>query len=230
MHVSGQGQAAHQRESAEAIDHVVDIKSVARTQLLPHPRQRSIERVSQPVQCQADNHSEQRKPVPRSQHITAPAPICAVNPSTVRWSGPIHRGVRAASHSSARFSCAATQLSCTRRISGNGCACFISSSDARVHLLTKLCHRSENRGLRKRLTVLASSLAQLTCARSEVTLPRIMFWRQCTGDQTLSQSTSTGKSFIPQTCYSGRSSAARAHLRRSVLSSARSDIFRCEYQ
>jgi hypothetical protein len=44
------------------------------------------------------------------------------------WSEPIHDGVRAASHSNARFSAQATQLCCTRRISGNDLARPVSSS------------------------------------------------------------------------------------------------------
>ena len=51
MHVTRQGQPSHQREGSEAIDHVVDIKSIAWTLTLPHARQRAIERVAQPVQC-----------------------------------------------------------------------------------------------------------------------------------------------------------------------------------
>ena len=43
MHVSGQGEAAHQGESAEAVDHVVDVESVARTQALADAGERSVE-------------------------------------------------------------------------------------------------------------------------------------------------------------------------------------------
>ena len=43
MHVSRQGQAAHQGEGAEAVDHVVDVESVARTQAMPHAGECAIE-------------------------------------------------------------------------------------------------------------------------------------------------------------------------------------------
>src|SRR3984885_847536 len=50
MYVARQRQATHERERPKAIDHVVDIKSIAWTLPPPHPRERSVERVAEPVQ------------------------------------------------------------------------------------------------------------------------------------------------------------------------------------
>ena len=49
-------------------------------------------------------------------------------------------GVRAASQSSARFSAAATQLSCTRSMSGKGRRAAHLEEYARVHLLAEFSH------------------------------------------------------------------------------------------
>ena len=43
LHVSREGEAAHQGEGAEAIDHVVDVEAVARTLALAHARERAVE-------------------------------------------------------------------------------------------------------------------------------------------------------------------------------------------
>ena len=60
MHVSRKGEAAHQGESAEAINHVVHVETVARTQALADPCQGTVERVAQPVEREAGDHGEKR--------------------------------------------------------------------------------------------------------------------------------------------------------------------------
>ena len=43
MHVSRESEASHEREGAEAIDHVVDIEAVARTLALAHASEGAVE-------------------------------------------------------------------------------------------------------------------------------------------------------------------------------------------
>ena len=76
--------------------------------------------------------------------------VSAVIAATIARRGQLraHCGVRAASHSRARFSGAATQLSCTRRISGTDA--FASSPEAHAGSPAhKIQSWFENRGLRE---------------------------------------------------------------------------------
>src|SRR5579872_952245 len=69
MHVSREREAAHERESAEAIDHVVDIESVARAQSLADAGECAVERVAEPVEGEASDHAEKRIAIPGSERV-----------------------------------------------------------------------------------------------------------------------------------------------------------------
>src|SRR5437870_10707912 len=70
MHVAGNGQAAHQRQRAEAIDHVVNVESVARPLPLPHASQRAIQAIAEPVQRQKSDHRQQPVSVPAGERVS----------------------------------------------------------------------------------------------------------------------------------------------------------------
>ena len=69
MHVSRKGQAAHQRERAEAVDHVVDVKPVTGTLALANAGKCAIQRISQPVQGEAGDDAHQRVTVAGSEGV-----------------------------------------------------------------------------------------------------------------------------------------------------------------
>ena len=50
MHVAGEGQASHERQCAEAIDHVIYVEAIAGPLLLAHSGEGAVEAVSQPVE------------------------------------------------------------------------------------------------------------------------------------------------------------------------------------
>src|SRR5689334_1106829 len=58
-HVSGEAEAAEKKESAESVYDVVNIKTVARTRMVAKAGQSAIERVTQPVERQAENDQKQ---------------------------------------------------------------------------------------------------------------------------------------------------------------------------
>ena len=69
MHVSRQRQPGHERQAAEAVDDVVHVEAVARTLLLAHPGQCSVETVSQPVEGQEKDPGQKPVTVPAGQGI-----------------------------------------------------------------------------------------------------------------------------------------------------------------
>src|SRR5579862_4200263 len=65
----GEAQAAHQGRRAEDVDNVVDIKAIARALLMADPRQRSVEAVTEPVEDDACNDSEERVAIEAGQRV-----------------------------------------------------------------------------------------------------------------------------------------------------------------
>src|SRR5882672_5776331 len=58
-HVSGEAKAAEKKEGTEGVHDVVNIKTVARTRVVAKAGQGAIQRVTQPVERQAENHQKQ---------------------------------------------------------------------------------------------------------------------------------------------------------------------------
>src|ERR1035437_4882214 len=72
MHVSGEGEAAHQGKPAEDVDHVVDVETIARAQALADARGGAIEGVAEPVEGEAGDCAESSVAVPGGQGIAGP--------------------------------------------------------------------------------------------------------------------------------------------------------------
>ena len=66
---SGAAKPAHQRDGSKDVHHVIHVEAIARTLLLAHAGQGSIQAVSQPVEHQAQNHQKQRVAVVARQRV-----------------------------------------------------------------------------------------------------------------------------------------------------------------
>src|SRR5579864_5116355 len=69
MHVSGEGQSAHQGESAKAVDHVVNVEPVARTLALADAGECAVERIAQPVESEAYDRAKESVGIARGQRV-----------------------------------------------------------------------------------------------------------------------------------------------------------------
>ena len=108
VHQAGGAEPGHHGDGADEVGHVVDVESVARTCLLPNPRECAVEAVAEPVQDDAEDGRKQHTAVTAGERVGGPGRQAARRtPRVVSWSEVIERGKRRASHSSARRSEAA---------------------------------------------------------------------------------------------------------------------------
>src|SRR5580765_7264886 len=62
-HVAGKRKTAEKEEGAESVNNVIDIKAIARARVIAEAGQRSIKRVAQPVEPEAQDNENQAKAV-----------------------------------------------------------------------------------------------------------------------------------------------------------------------
>ena len=59
MEKTGEAEAAHERDRAEDVRHVIDVEAVARTLVMAHAGQGSVEAVAKPVERETKDDQEQ---------------------------------------------------------------------------------------------------------------------------------------------------------------------------
>src|SRR5580658_6812595 len=70
MHIAGESETSHHRDGADGIDHVIDVKTVARALLLADACQRAVEAVAKPIQYETENCRQQHAAIAAGERIT----------------------------------------------------------------------------------------------------------------------------------------------------------------